>query len=145
MIEHIEHDGQTLAIVLKADFSSDSITFVTPDTFSLQLAYMSRPKDYVIQPHIHLPVARSTTMTQEVLFIRKGSLRVDFYDESKTYLQSRVLGPGDVILLATAGHGFEVLEPVDIIEVKQGPYNKDGDKERFGAVSKDQLRIGTSR
>ena len=142
MIELITHEDKTLAMIVKASFVSKDITFVTPDDYSLQLAYMCRPENYLIQPHIHKQVLRPASLTQEVLLIRKGKLRVDFYDELKNYLQSRILCEGDVILLVAGGHGFEALEPVDIIEVKQGPYAKDQDKERFSDVSKRHLRIG---
>ena len=47
---------------------------------------------------------------------------------------SRVLGPGDVIILMSGGHGFEVLEDLNMVEVKQGPYVGDADKTRFEAA-----------
>jgi hypothetical protein len=72
--------------------------------------------------------------TQEVLFIRKGVLRVDFYNNDKSYLESRMLHGGDTILLATGGHGFEVIEEVEMIEVKQGPYAGEADKTRFQGI-----------
>jgi len=56
---------------------------------------------------------------------------VDFYDDSRNYLESRQLAAGDVILLAAGGHGFEVLEDLEMIEVKQGPYVGDCDKSKF--------------
>ena len=65
--------------------------------------------------------------TKEVLFIRKGKLRVDLYNDQQEYLESKILEDGDVILLANGGHGFEVLEDVAMFEVKQGPYIDDGD------------------
>lgn len=141
MIEHIEHNGQVLGMIVNADYSSESISFLTPDDYSLQLAYMSRPKEYQIQPHVHNKVDRDVSMTQEVLLIRKGKLRVDFYDDEKNYLESRIVAAGDVVLLATGGHGFEVVEPVDMIEVKQGPYAADKDKERFEPVSPSEVII----
>jgi hypothetical protein len=58
-------------------------------------------------------------------------LRVDFYDDQRRYLSSRILGAGDVILLVSGGHGFEVLEEVEMFEVKQGPYLGDQDKTPF--------------
>ena len=58
----------------------------------------------------------------KVLFIKNGKVRVDFYDDEQNYLESRILLKGDVILLAFGGHGFEMLESSEIIEVKQGPY-----------------------
>jgi len=66
---------------------------------------------------------------------------VDFYDNEKNYLESRILVSGDVILLAFGGHGFEMMEDSEIIEVKQGPYAGEADKTRFDPVSKDQIKI----
>lgn len=131
MIEHIENDGCLLAIVVRADFTRDGIEFFTPDEFSQQLAFMRHPEGRLIDPHVHNPVERSVSLTQEVLFIRKGKLRVDFFDDDRVYLESVVLGAGDVILLASGGHGFEVLEELEMFEVKQGPYAGEADKTRF--------------
>ena len=131
MIEHITHSGHLLAIIVRASFVRDGIEFFTPDEFSQQLAYMKHPRGKLIDPHVHNPVERSVALTQEVLFIRRGSLRVDFFDDDRAYLESVVLSAGDVILLASGGHGFEVLEELEMFEVKQGPYAGEADKTRF--------------
>jgi hypothetical protein len=102
---------------------------------------MRHPAGKQIEPHVHNPVHREVHYTQEVLFIRKGKLRVDFYDVERNYLESRILEAGDTILLTTGGHGFEVLEEVEIIEVKQGPYAGGLDKTRFEAVDKKLLKV----
>lgn len=141
MIENIMHSSRSLAIILRTAYHNSGITFFTPDQFSQQLAYMNRPQGYVIPPHIHNPVKREVHFTKEVLFIKSGRVRVDFYSEEKDYLESTILETGDVILLAFGGHGFEMLEPTEIIEVKQGPYAGDQDKTRFLPVSPTQLRI----
>ena len=135
MIETITHGDTTLAIILPANYRGDGIQFFTPDEFSQQLAYMNHPNGYVIPPHVHNAVKREVQFTKEVLFIRSGRLRVDFYNESRTYLESRILESGDVILLAHGGHGFEMLEDTEIVEVKQGPYAGDADKTRFEGVT----------
>jgi mannose-6-phosphate isomerase-like protein (cupin superfamily) len=134
-VECIENEGQTLAIVVYHSYRKEGVSFFTPDDLSQQLAYMHHPAGKVIEAHVHNPVARQVQYTQEVLFIRKGKLRVDFYDSKQTYLESRILESGDVILLATGGHGFEVLEEVEMFEVKQGPYAGEQDKTRFGGIS----------
>jgi mannose-6-phosphate isomerase-like protein (cupin superfamily) len=131
MTEQIEHKGQILAIILRASHRQEGIRFFTPDDFSQQLAYMNRPSGYTIPPHVHNAVARQVEFTKEVLFVRSGRVRVDFYTEEQVYLESRVLGPGDVILLARGGHGFHMLEDCEMIEVKQGPYAGEKDKTRF--------------
>jgi mannose-6-phosphate isomerase-like protein (cupin superfamily) len=80
--------------------------------------------------------------TQEVLFIKRGKLRVDFYDKNQIYLESYVLETGDAILLASGGHGFEVLEEVEVIEVKQGPYCGENDKTRFTGITAPSQKFG---
>ena len=141
MIDRILHNNLELALIVRRSFRSEGISFLTPSAYSQQLGYMNRPAGHVIPPHVHNPVAREVHFTKEVLLIRSGRLRVDFYSDNQEYLESTVLEAGDVILLAFGGHGFEMLEPTEIIEVKQGPYAGDQDKTRFQAVSPDLLRI----
>jgi len=141
MIERIKHQNKELALIIRADYRSDGIEFFTPDTYSQQVGYMNRPRGYVIPPHVHNPVAREVHFTKEVLLIKSGRLRVDFYSDEQAYLESALLLRGDVILLAFGGHGFEMLEDSEIIEVKQGPYAGESDKTRFGPVATDRLRM----
>jgi mannose-6-phosphate isomerase-like protein (cupin superfamily) len=131
MIEEIRNGEQLLAIIVRDGFDKPGISFFTQNDLSQQLAYMHHPVGKVIDPHVHNAVRREVRYTQETLFIKRGKLRVDFYDDTQKYLHSRLLGAGDVILLVTGGHGFEVLEEVRMIEVKQGPYAGDEDKTRF--------------
>ena len=133
-IETIEHEGRPLALILRQGTSAPGVHFLTPPDFSQQLAYMRHPAGKRIEPHTHNIVPREVFLTQEVLLLRKGRLRVDLYDPNQTYLGSRILGPGDVILLAAGGHGFTVLEEVEMVEVKQGPYCGDQDKTRFQGI-----------
>lgn len=142
MIETIEHDGRTLAIVVRAEFREPGVHFFTPTSFSQQLAFMSHPAGKAIVPHTHNPVHREVHRTQEVLLIRRGVLRVDFYDEASNYLHSRLLRAGDVILLAAGGHGFEVIEDVEMVEVKQGPFAGPADKTAFEGVEPRRIVIG---
>jgi mannose-6-phosphate isomerase-like protein (cupin superfamily) len=131
MIEKIEHAANLLALIIYNSYQEKGIHFFTPNDLSQQLAYMHHPTGKVIQPHVHNPVPREVHYTQEVLIIKKGKLRVDFFSENQEYLESRLLETGDVILLATGGHGFEILEETEMFEVKQGPYAGEADKTRF--------------
>jgi mannose-6-phosphate isomerase-like protein (cupin superfamily) len=131
MIEKIEKDGELLGLIIRASFSQPGIHFFTPEDFSQQLAYMQHPAGKLIDPHVHNPVPREVHYTQEVLLLRRGRLRVDFFDQQQNYVSSYILAAGDVLLLAAGGHGFEALEEIEMIEVKQGPYAGDEDKTRF--------------
>jgi mannose-6-phosphate isomerase-like protein (cupin superfamily) len=128
LLDVVKYKTKTLAIILYKKYKFNGINFFTPDNFSQQLGYMSRPKSYVIAPHFHKKVKREVHYTKEVLFIKSGKVRVDFYNNKKKFIKHRVLSKGDIILLADGGHGFKMLKPTEMIEVKQGPYVGDKDK-----------------
>ena len=133
-VEKILDKGKIIAIILREDFKEYGVHFFTPKDFSQQLGYIHHKSGEIIEAHMHNEVKRNVILTQEVLFIKRGKIRVDFYREDKTYLNSKELGEGDTILLSSGGHGFKVLEDVEMIEVKQGPYLGDADKTRFLSV-----------
>ncbi len=142
MTESIEHNGLVICLILRGNVSSPGIHFFTPESFSQQLGYMNRPAGHAIPPHTHNPIPRVIEWTQEVLFIKSGKVRLDLYaPESREYLESHILRPGDVVLLAHGGHGLHMLEESEIIEVKQGPYVGNADKTRFQPVQDAELNI----
>lgn len=126
-------------MIIRNNYICEGVDFITPNEYSQQVAYMHHPKGKVIDAHVHNLVHRNVVMTQEVLFIKKGILRVDFYDEYEDYLESRNLKTGDIILLVSGGHGFEVLEEVEMVEVKQGPYAGENDKRRFQRIEEHKV------
>lgn len=138
-IERIYNGDQLLSIIIRDNYHSEGITFITPDDFPHQLGYMSREKDYAIAPHVHNRVPRNVDFTQETLIIKSGVVRVDFYTQEQIYLESRVVQKGDIILLAAGGHGFKMVQPAEIIEIKQGPYAGTMDKVRFEPIADNQV------
>lgn len=140
--EIIKKKNKTLAMIIRNDHQCDGVDFLTPGEYSQQVAYMHHPAGKTIDAHVHNLVHRNVVLTQEVLFIKKGKLRVDFYDDYEDYLESRILNAGDVILLISGGHGFKALEELEMIEVKQGPYAGDADKERFSGIDDSEVKYG---
>lgn len=138
-LKEIRKKGILLAIIIKNNYTCDGVDFITSSEYSQQVAYMHHPSGKVIDAHVHNIVCRNVVYTQEVLFIKKGKLRVDFYDAYEDYLESDILETGDVILLVSGGHGFTVLEEVEMIEVKQGPYSGDADKKRFIGITENEI------
>lgn len=138
-LQIIKKKDRLVAIIIKNNYYCDGVDFITPNEYSQQVAYMHHPTGKVIDAHIHNLVHRNVVLTQEVLFIKKGKLRVDFYDDYEDYLESVVLEAGDAILLVSGGHGFTVLEEVEMIEVKQGPYSGDMDKKRFAGIDESEI------
>jgi hypothetical protein len=131
MIEEIRDNDTIFAIIIKSYFRKDGIEFFTPNQFSQQLGYMNRPKGYFVEPHSHKRVERRVTLTQEVLLIRSGKVKITIFDNNHDFVKECIMEAGDTILLANGGHGLEMLEDSEIIEIKQGPYGGDDDKVRF--------------
>ncbi len=138
-MQNICDDSGLLGVIIRADFQADGIVFATPNELPQQLGYMNRPAGYEIDPHVHVLKRYEVEFSSETLFIRKGKVRIDFYSEDKQFLSSEILTAGDVVLLCRGGHGFEMLEESEIIEVKQGPYESDNDKIRFTGVEKNKI------
>lgn len=130
-MRQIVHKDQLIAIYVPASYGKHGVDFVTKHDATMQVGVLCHPKNTTIGAHMHLPVTRQSHITQEVLVIRKGKVRAHFFDCNENYLESVTLEKDDVLLLVSGGHGFDVLEDSEMIEVKTGPYNADADKRRF--------------
>ncbi len=136
MIKRIMHASHIYAIIIGSDFKKEGIDFFTPDDFAQQLGYMNRPKGYHIPAHKHRVLTRTLSQTQEVLVVKSGKVKVSFFDEEGVFFEAAIISKGDVILLAYGGHGFEMLEDSEMIEIKQGPYLYEDDKVLLKTVVK---------
>ena len=141
MIEKIFHKKKLFALIVRAKYRSrKGITFFTPNESTQQFGYMKHKKDYAIKPHLHKKRATKILYTSEVIFIFKGILRVDFYTKNKKYLFSKIIKKNDIIMLVHGGHGFKVLKDIEMIEIKQGPYNLIKDKVKFDSTN-EKIRL----
>ena len=131
MKERIEHNGQLLAIIIKGDYTPVKTEFLTPDTFKQQVGFIVYDETKNIEPHIHHEMPRNLKGTSEVLILKRGHVRVDFYSQEKEYMESRELFPEDILILVSGGHGFYFYEHSVFLEIKQGPYIGPQEKERF--------------
>lgn len=138
-LEKIYYGDQLLSVIIRDNYHAEGITFITPDDFPHQLGYMNREKNYVIAPHVHNRVSRNVDFTQETLIVKSGVVRVDFYTQEQKYLESRIVYKGDIILLAAGGHGFKMIQPAEIVEIKQGPYVGTMDKVRFNSIDENKV------
>jgi mannose-6-phosphate isomerase-like protein (cupin superfamily) len=130
MLEHVKHQNDVLAIILRKGFDKEGANFFTASDDSFQFGVIQYKKDMDIRPHKHIKAKRQIDTVCEVLFVQKGRIEVNFYDDKNRKIESRILNAGDTILMKEFGHGFRLLEDSKLIEVKQGPYlGKDSDKE----------------
>ena len=126
-----DKQGNIIAIIIPKDLKVEGTSFFTPNDFSLQMALIQRKEGEIIKAHTHKPINVTINITQETIFIKKGRVKVDLYDTQKELIESRTLEAGDVILLASGGHGFEALEELEMVEIKQGPFLSDDYKEIY--------------
>jgi len=131
LIETITHGLEPIALIIRAGYDEPGIQFFTPANFSQQVAFMKHPAGHKIAAHVHNLQLRQVLYTQEVLFLKRGKVKVNLYASDREFIGSRIISAGDLILLCGGGHSFEILEESSMIEVKQGPYAGDADKTRF--------------
>jgi len=128
-VERITIDDRVLALVVRKSFSSPGANFFTPPDWPQQLGMLVYEKGKKVLPHQHRAFRRETDTFTEVLVLLSGKLKVDLYDQAKRLGRTVILEPGDAILFASGGHAIEVLEDAQILEVKQGPYIGQEEKE----------------
>ena len=142
MLETIIHKRKLFAIILNEKrYKKRGIQFITPNHFNIQVGFINHNKNYTIIPHIHKNYLRKINKTSEVIFVKKGVLRVDFYNFKKKYLFSKILKKNNIIILIEGSHGFKVIKKCSLIEVKQGPFKASLDKEKFKQVDEKKIRI----
>tara|TARA_Y100000816_G_scaffold183560_1_gene133031 strand:- start:559 stop:996 length:438 start_codon:yes stop_codon:yes gene_type:complete len=142
MVEKIKYKNKLLAIIVSGNYrKKKGITFFTPNNATQQIGYMKHKKGHKIVPHKHSKRITRIFPTTEVLLLLKGILRVDFYKQNKKYLFSKILKEKCIIFLVHGGHGFKVIKDVEMIEVKQGPYDIAKDKVKFDQISEKKIKI----
>jgi cupin fold WbuC family metalloprotein len=127
----IQSGDQTIAIIIRNEFTAAETTFITPDNFNQQVGFVVYPAGGSIHPHAHLPIERHITGTAETLVVRKGRAEVMFYNDEKNLIATEPISQGDILILISGGHGLRILEDTVLLEVKQGPYTGLTEKEHF--------------
>jgi len=142
MVEKIFYKKKLLALIVRGTYRKrKGITFFTPNESTQQFGYMKHKKKYVIKPHLHKKRITKILYTTEVILLFKGILRVDFYNDVRYYLFSKILKQKDIIMLVHGGHGFKVLKEVEMLEIKQGPYSLIKDKIKFENIDEKKIKI----
>ena len=132
-MEVIKHSGRTSCIVYRDEDWEKGLHFITPNDLFIQAGTWWYDEGKELQRHIHNDFDRTATRTQECIYVRKGSLRVDLYTEKKEKIQDLVLYQGDLAIFGYGGHGYFILEDnTQVIETKNGPFiDVETDKTKF--------------
>lgn len=129
-MEKIFYKNTFYALIIRASeqFVKDGVDFKTKNSDLLQVGFLKHPTNHHIKPHIHINKKRILDFCTEVLIIKKGKVKVIFYNEhAKNINKNKILKKNDLIILFKGGHEFKVLKKCEVLEIKQGPYllNKD--------------------
>jgi hypothetical protein len=130
-IDIIKQDGDILAVIAKTAEINDSLKFISPENFPMQVGIHNKNSGITINAHEHFPFKNVKSLDcQEIFYISKGKAEVGLYHHGKKVKRVTLLG-GDLIILNT-GHDLKFLEDTKLIEVKQGPYRgKENEKKEI--------------
>jgi len=120
--ETIEHNGTTYAEIIWAGTQVKETKFFSPDDSSFQFGLLAHEAGFVEPPHYHKPIRREINDLQQMFVVQRGVVAVEFYDENGRLFREVVLRAGDGIVLIHGTHAIRVVEDMQCISVKQGPF-----------------------
>ena len=128
-----KHQGEILSIVYKDEDWVEGLNFITPNEMFVQVGSWWYHKGKKLASHVHNDFERMAIRTHEMIYVKKGSVRVLLFDNDQNYLENFILNKGDTAVFAYGGHGYEILEDnTQVIEAKNGPFvNVEIDKTKF--------------
>ncbi len=121
-IENIEHNGERYAEIIRADVVVEKTTFYSPAESSFQFGLLAHEAGFFEPPHYHHPFAREINDLQQMFVVQKGIVAVQLYNDDGEMFCEVVLNPGDAIVLIHGVHSLRVIEDMQCISVKQGPF-----------------------
>jgi quercetin dioxygenase-like cupin family protein len=130
-MEILDSKKNLLGYLIKKDKISSGKNFLTSNNAEFQIATFSLNKNEIIKRHIHNKYERKIFSTSEAITVIEGVLEIDIYDLNREYLITYELNAGDSIILIAGGHGLKTNLNTKFVEVKQGPYDQEKDKEHF--------------
>ena len=120
--EVVEHGGIRYAEIIRAGSATPTTKFCSPADSSLQFGLLAHERGFIEPAHFHKPVERRITNLAQMFVVQKGKIAVDFFTPDGKKLGEVVLGVGDAILLVDGVHSIRVLEDMQCVSVKQGPF-----------------------
>jgi hypothetical protein len=121
-IEVIDHDGKRYAEVIRADARVTKTTFFSPAESSFQFGLLAHEAGFVEAPHYHQPFSRTIDDLQQMFVVQRGVVAVELFSDDGRKLQEVILRAGDAIVLIHGVHAVRVIEDMQCISVKQGPF-----------------------
>ncbi|MCC7119853.1 MAG: hypothetical protein IT310_15110 [Anaerolineales bacterium] len=122
MIETIEYNGTRYAEIIRAESEVNKTTFFSPPESSFQFGLLAHEAGFFEPPHYHRAFTREINDLQQMFIVQKGMVAVQLYADDGKMFHEVVLKVGDAIVLIHGVHSLRVIEDMQCISVKQGPF-----------------------
>src|SRR5262249_54941751 len=96
--------------------------FFSREESSLQFGLLAHEAGFVEDVHYHNPIKREIADVQQMFVVQRGVVAVDFYTLDGEKFHEVILRTGDAINLVHGAHAVRVLEDMQCVSVKQGPF-----------------------
>lgn len=121
-IETVEYHGTKYAEIIWASAKVDKTRFFSPPESSFQFGLLAHEAGFVEPPHYHKPITRTIDDLQQMFVVQRGIVVVELYSDEGHLLREIEMHPGDAIVLIHGVHAIRVVEDMQCISVKQGPF-----------------------
>lgn len=125
MVQEVKSGEKTLALVISKDIKTDSIAFVTPPEYPIQIGLLQHKEGKFVPLHFHNDFKYEVSTTHEILYVEKGKMTVSITDNTWKEVFTGTFTDGDMVLLVDGGHSVLLEEGSRVWEFKQGPYPGD--------------------
>lgn len=98
----------------------------TDPRLPLQVVTLKHPKGVLLQAHLHKKRPISASISETCFVVRKGKIRLDLYSPEKSFIKFIILKEGQVFISTNgSGHSIKMLDDVEVLEIKNGPFEED--------------------
>ena len=118
----MEYNGIKYAEIIWADLQVEETTFFSPPESSFQFGLLAHKAGFREPPHYHKAVTRTIDDLQQMFVVQRGVVAVQLYSDAGDLLREITMNAGDAIVLIHGVHAIRVIEDMQCISVKQGPF-----------------------
>lgn len=124
-MQEIKYKNKVVAVFISKDTTTDSIEFLTPKSYPIQIGLLQHKEGKFVEKHFHNNFEYKVNTTHEILFVEKGKVDIEITDENWETIYTQTLVRGDSVLLMDSGHSVNLHKGSRVWEYKQGPYPGD--------------------
>ncbi|MFY0651337.1 MAG: hypothetical protein JXQ96_04855 [Cyclobacteriaceae bacterium] len=135
-VDVIEYNGTKYAEIIWANTTVETTTFFSPEESSFQFGLLAHKSGFEEPPHFHKPFKREISDLQQMFLVQKGKVIVELYTDMGDLLKEITLSVGDAVVLIHGCHALRVIEDMQCISVKQGPFLGDENDKVFVTINK---------